>query len=96
MMMIIIMIMMMMKTTTNKLHSVYLVALCLSLATAFVAPADTTTASAVVVASVPGASLVANWTSIPAEDVATASFANGRLPAGVPLTVRLSAACSKR
>ena len=70
--------------------------MCLSVATAVVAPADTTTTSAVVVASVPGASLVAKGSSVLAEDVAAASVAHGRLSAGVPLTVILSAACTTR
>jgi hypothetical protein len=62
-------------------------------ATAAVAPADTTMAVTVVVASVPRASPVANGTSISAEDVASASVAHGRLPAAVPLAITLSATC---
>ena len=65
------------------------------MATATVAMADTTMAMTVVVASAPGASPVANGTSISAVDVASASVANGRLPAVVPLTVILSAAYDK-
>ena len=65
------------------------------MATAAIAMADTTMALTVVVTSVPGASPVANGTSISAEDVASAAVAYGRLPAAVPLTVSLSAACDK-
>ena len=68
----------------------------LSLATAVVAPEHTTVMMPVEVGSVPGASPVANGTSISAVDIASAAVANGRLPAAVPLTVSLSAACGTR
>ena len=94
------MVMVIMTSTTNIRHSEYLVAVCLVLsAAAFaaaVAYARTTTASAIVVTSVPGTAFVTKGTSKLAEDVAAASVAHGRLPARVPLTVSLSAACSKR
>ena len=66
----------------------------LSVATAVVAPEHTTVMMPVEVGSVPGASPVANGTSISAEDVASAAVANGRLPAAVPLTESFSAACA--
>ena len=65
------------------------------MATAIVAMTDTTTAMTVVVGSPVGTIPVAHGTSISAVDVVSASFANGRLPAVVPLTVTLSAAYDK-
>ena len=65
------------------------------MATAVVAMADTTMAMTVIVRSPVGTIPVAQGTSISAEDVASASVANGRLPAVVPLAVILSAAYDK-
>lgn len=69
---------------------------CLSIATTVDAQVDITAASEVVVASVPGTSLVTEGTSTLTEHVATASVAHGRLPARVFLTVCLSATFDKR
>ena len=82
-------------TTTVCLFA-YLFAVCLSLATAVIAAMDTPMAPIVEESSVAVACPVAKRTSPLAEHGLVATVANARLPAGVPLTVRLSAACRER